>query len=163
MKDLKRGDFVYHKSLGRGIVYAIPVARPENVRAFFENHSNEKTVQRVSLFVKGDLIYVRKGKDKRWWKEQGRTFYEPMLHNPECESSYTYHSSEYVRVQYATDVKHAKQKPEPVPVECPLFTIDASNDYMPVPITQDAEKRSLLKRIEILELQAKIKELEDGL
>lgn len=201
MKKLKRGDFVYHKSLGRGIVSTPDKLSNGKQSIFFEGRCLTKDVDRSEVFVRGDRIIIKRpGKTSRWNDDRNSKFYEFMPHNPSCETEYTYSNDYYSGVQYCKDVKHIKQKPSvffpgekqllldtvedtvinhPITTKEVIKTVKIAGDASDVGWNMtnlmtrvmtgefetavqkpDEVKEQLLKRIEILELQARIKELE---
>ena len=194
MKDLKRGDFVWHKELGRGIVHN--TFDSEVLEVQFENKKCYTMVNRHAVFAKGDVVKIKTISYNTRWHRDVYTFFEPMMHNPKCESSFTVKEMGIGRIKYCTDIKHHREKAKTIDFssleqavfsqalnDCPLFTIDVHQEradregitrkeakirnYAEIYGAKtfdntDTEKEKLLKRIEILELKAKIKELEDA-
>jgi len=104
MKTLKRGDFVTSKSNGRGIV--LDNSTTNGINVLFENMTTSQWhVPREELFVKGDKV-ICKPADGWWNYKEVKTFYEPMVHNPNCDSRYTVKPKKSNKVNYCYDIRH---------------------------------------------------------
>jgi len=107
MKDLKRGDLVYHKELGVGIVHMSNDQVAIEVQ--FEGRDCMTVVNRKMLFVKGDKVeYKTNGK---WISKGNSTFNAPMIHNRKCDSRFTvYNDYSASGLKYVFDVRHVPEK-----------------------------------------------------
>lgn len=202
MKDLKRGDFVWHKDYGRGIVL-YDVKDPAMLAVQFENRQGTTYVHRKTLFVKGDYVKIKTANYNLNWHKDKYFFFEPLFHNPSgCDSKFTVTDTNCGRIKYCTEVKHQERIPvifneeqklldtviEKTITNHPISAINISRTVYRAGQLADigikaenvlkkevytkkynqpeldfdtaTEKEQLLKRIEILELQAKIRELE---
>jgi len=106
MKKLTRGDLVYHKKFGRGVVLGRSSLLLNSPFIHFEGNKNGRYILRDKLFVRGDKVIFDNYCNtpyNHYTKEVG-TFYEPVLHNPNNCSKFTvmYHG----KIKYVKRVSH---------------------------------------------------------
>ena len=105
MKELKRGDFVWSKRYGNGLVYS---AYNSGDDILFENRENIITLARSDLFAKGDEVEATE-----WWglKELVGTFIG-VTDDPDRTGKLIIKTDSYIEednkflLEYANNIKH---------------------------------------------------------
>lgn len=111
MKELKRGDLVWHRTYNRGIV-----VREMNSKAMvgvhFENQTYGRNCHRDTLYVKGDAVDYKSANINKWTTNSDATFFETMYHNPRNTSNFTLrvtkkiHGKDLRVIAYAKEIRH---------------------------------------------------------